>query len=158
MHRYASTMPWKNICTLCATCGQTKLGIMLIQISIWIDTWQLLCKGISYVHITVLISENKNFFLQDSTKLTCINKLYTEIGSFLFKSLTKTFVSLLEKLLANFPQEHLRRIQIVCRSMFIFVIKWICCIQVLLMHFFTASLKQTSELLCPSGLNSAICS
>lgn len=74
-------------------------------------------------------------FFQDSTKLTCINKLYTEIGSLLFKPLKKIFVSLLDKLLANFPQENLKRIQIVCIFMFIFIIKWKCCIQVILMLF-----------------------
>lgn len=42
------------------------------------------------------------------------SKIYTEFGAFLFKSLVKTSVSLLDKLLANFPQEQLRRIQIVC--------------------------------------------
>lgn len=76
----------------------------------------------------------KNFFPRLS-KLTCINKLYSEIGSLLFKPLKKIFVRLLEKLLANFPQGHLKRIQIVCRSMFIFVIKWKCCTQVMLMLF-----------------------
>lgn len=77
------------------------------------------------------IKKNK----QDSTKLTCISNLYTEIGSLLFKPLKKKFASLLDKLLANIPQEHLRRVQIVCRSMSIFVIKWKCCTQVMLMLF-----------------------
>lgn len=53
---------------------------------------------------------------KDSTKPTCINNLYAEIGSLLFKPLKKIFASLLDKLLANFPQEHLRRIQTVSRS------------------------------------------
>lgn len=61
-----------------------------------------------------LFLKKKVFSKTQPSSTYIINKIYTVCGAFLSKSLVKTFVSLLGKLLANFPQEQLRIIQIVC--------------------------------------------
>lgn len=102
--------------------------------------------------------EKKIFFFKSQPRSTYVNnKIYTEFCAFLLKSWVKTLVSLLNKLLANFPQEQLRRIQIVCWSMIIFIINWKCYAWAMLLGVFYCFYKTpTSGLLFPWRLNSAI--
>lgn len=121
MHRYASTMSWKNT-SLCVQHGES-LGNHA-------DTNTYLSRHLAaslvrLIHIFPSLSlclknkrrkkkKEKFFFKSQSRSIYVNNKIYIEFCAFLLKSWVKTLVSLLNKLLANFPQEQLRRIQIVC--------------------------------------------
>lgn len=120
-----------KICALCVQHGEylrnhadantyvsRHLAASLVR---WIHTF-------SSLSLCLKNKRNKRkFFFKSQPRSTYINnKIYTEFCAFLLKSLIKPFGSLLNKLLANFPQEQLRRIQIVCWSMIIFIINWKC--------------------------------